>query len=95
MYHFFKEISKRPSFIRKNPGTFDIQPGCLADTWLIPAFSCLALAPSLIQKCIPEDQAFDEKYAGIFRFRFWRCGEWIEIVIDDRLPTHKGISTYC
>ncbi|KAL4224574.1 hypothetical protein ACF0H5_015274 [Mactra antiquata] len=84
------EISKRPSFISKNPGIFDVQPGIYGDTWLVPAFSCLTLAPSLIQRCLPEDQAFDEKYAGIFRFRFWRYGEWIEIVIDDRLPTRKG-----
>ncbi|XP_060559734.1 calpain-A-like isoform X2 [Ruditapes philippinarum] len=84
------EISKRPSFISKNPGTFDIIPGNYGDTWLVPAFSCLTLAPALIQKCIPEDQAFDEKYGGIFRFRFWRYAEWIEIVIDDRLPTYNG-----
>ena len=87
---FMQEISKRPSFISKNPGTFDIIPGNYGDTWLVPAFSCLTLAPALIQKCIPEDQAFDEKYGGIFRFRFWRYAEWIEIVIDDRLPTYNG-----
>lgn len=84
------EISRRPKFIAKNPGLFEVVPGPLAENWLLPAFSCLTLAPSLIQRCIPEDQAFDDKYAGIFRFRFWRYGEWIELCIDDRLPTFNG-----
>jgi calpain-5 len=36
-----------------------------------------------------EDQEFDnpsEEYSGIFRFRFWRFGQWIEVLIDDFLP---------
>jgi calpain-5 len=32
-----------------------------------------------------EDKLDD--YQGIFYFRFWRYGEWLEIVIDDFLPT--------
>lgn len=30
------------------------------------------------------------KNQGIFRFRFWRQGEWTEVVIDDLLPTVYG-----
>ena len=88
----FQDISKRPSFLGKSSDSLDVQPGAMADTWLLPALSCLAVAPSLIKKCLPEGQAFDEKYAGIFRFRFWRCGAWVEVYIDDRLPTYKGTS---
>jgi calpain-5 len=34
------------------------------------------------------------KYAGIFHFRFWICGEWTDVVIDDYLPTEGGNLIY-
>ena len=45
-----------------------------------------------------KDQEFNpeksEDYQGIFRFRFWRFGEWIEVVIDDLLPVSNGELCY-
>ena len=39
---------------------------------------------------IPDGQGFGKSHVGMFHFRFWHFGEWIDLVIDDRLPTHNG-----
>jgi len=76
----------------KNEG-FDVKQGL--DSWFVPAFSAIADSTALLNHVIPPDQGFTkhENYCGIFHFRFW-FGRWIEIVIDDLLPTRKGCLVY-
>ena len=62
----------------------------LGDYSLIAAVSCLTMTPRFLERVVPPDQNFGQGYCGIFRFRFWRFGDWVEVVVDDRLPTAKG-----
>lgn len=56
----------------------------------------MASVPEYADIIIPSDQSFQDNYAGIFRFRFWRFGEWIEVVVDDRLPVDENDNLiYC
>jgi calpain len=92
-----KEIMQRagggvPKFFVDGADRNDVDQGKLGDCWLVTAVSCLATAgqEKWFNMCIPSNQDFENDYAGIFRFRFWDYGKWIEVVVDDRLPTHNG-----
>ncbi|XP_055997452.1 calpain-9-like [Ostrea edulis] len=88
------EIVANPKFTVHGFSRFDLLQGKLGNCWLVAAFTCLSLAPQLVKRCIPENQGFGKNYAGVFHFRFWRYGEWIDVVIDDRLPTINGELIY-
>ncbi|XP_039624077.1 calpain-12 [Polypterus senegalus] len=82
-----KEINKQAQFIENTAETTDICQGQLGNCWFLAAMSCLTLQPPLFSYVVPDDQSLQNQYAGIFRFRFWQYGKWMEVVIDDRLPT--------
>ena len=40
-----------------------------------------------VQVLVPGQSLLSERgYCGVFRFRFWQYGDWVEVVIDDQLP---------
>ncbi|CAG2195590.1 CAPNN [Mytilus edulis] len=41
----------------------------------------------LYQGVLGNYQDFDRDYAGLFRFNFWWYGKWVEVIVDDLLPT--------
>ncbi|KAI1893223.1 hypothetical protein AGOR_G00121490 [Albula goreensis] len=85
-----KEISPNAKFIEGTTGTTDICQGQLGNCWLLAALSSLTLHPTLFAQVVPPNQSLNEPYAGIFHFRFWQYGEWVEVVVDDRLPVRGG-----
>lgn len=88
------EICGHPKFVSDGASRFEIEQGDLGDCWLVAAISCLTLTPRFLERVAPSDQNFGSGYCGIFRFRFWRFGEWVEVIIDDRLPTFRGRLLY-
>uniref|UniRef100_A0A3P9CJW0 Calpain 12 n=1 Tax=Maylandia zebra TaxID=106582 RepID=A0A3P9CJW0_9CICH len=85
-----KEISKNAVFVEDTTATTDICQGQLGNCWLLAALSCLTAHPSLFMKVVPPNQSLSDRYAGIFHFKFWQYGEWVEVVVDDRLPVREG-----
>ncbi|KAK7909798.1 hypothetical protein WMY93_014482 [Mugilogobius chulae] len=97
-----REICKDPRLFVDGISTRDLHQGSLGNCWMVAAISCLASEPSLWKKVIPEhtDQEWNPKrpdlYAGIFHFRFWRFGGWVDVVVDDRLPVSAdGALLFC
>nr|XP_026483973.1 calpain-B isoform X7 [Vanessa tameamea] len=84
------EMCENPQLFVEGYSRFDVQQGELGDCWLLAAVANLTLHRKLFFQVVPDDQSFDEDYAGIFHFRFWQYGRWVDVVIDDRLPTYRG-----
>lgn len=73
--------------------------GISGDKWLVSCLGVLHLSKGLFYRVVPADQGFGNgepsgsptsEYIGVFRFRLWWCGAWVEVLVDDRLPAVHG-----
>ncbi|XP_062558519.1 calpain-B-like [Armigeres subalbatus] len=86
------EIIAKPKFFIQAPPNFNIvEKRTVLHSFLSTALACLTTNYEAFLKVVPLDNSFEAKmYTGMFRFRFWQYGRWVEVVIDDRLPTMEG-----
>ncbi|CAI5643296.1 unnamed protein product [Oreochromis niloticus] len=76
----------KPAYCTDGMSRFDFAQGKVGNCWFLSAMSALTFQKNLMEQVVPMDQSFED-YAGIFHFRFWRFGKWVDVVIDDYLPT--------
>ncbi|KAJ8959429.1 hypothetical protein NQ318_022120 [Aromia moschata] len=84
------DLVENPRFISEGMDRFDVNQGDLGDCWFLAAVADVAKNHELMNLIVPSDQSCYLDYAGIFHFRFWQYGRWIDVVVDDRLPTYNG-----
>jgi len=85
---------QRPEMYVRERDRFDINQGEIGDCWFLAALANLADDDEAFNRVVPSGQGFGSGYCGIFRFRFFRFGKWVEVVVDDRLPTRNGRLIY-
>ncbi|ODM97214.1 Calpain-A [Orchesella cincta] len=84
------EITSDPQFFVSGASRFDVKQGELGDCWLLAAVANLTLNEKLSTTWVPEDKLVRVGLLRVFHFRFWQYGQWVDVVIDDRLPTKYG-----
>uniref|UniRef100_F6VYQ3 Calpain catalytic domain-containing protein n=1 Tax=Monodelphis domestica TaxID=13616 RepID=F6VYQ3_MONDO len=88
---------KRPTELCDNPVFYSAMAerlclcqGILGNCWFLAALEALTFQWDILSWVVPVNQSFTRKYAGIFFFQFWHFGEWVPVVIDDRLPVNEA-----
>ncbi|KAF5404325.1 Calpain-2 catalytic subunit [Paragonimus heterotremus] len=87
-----REINPRAEFFVGGASRFDIEQGSVGDCWLLAVVSSISSYPQLFDHVVPKEQTLQDQqtYVGVFRVRFWRFGQWVEVLVDDRLPVYRG-----
>uniref|UniRef100_A0A3B4ULQ0 Calpain-1 catalytic subunit-like n=1 Tax=Seriola dumerili TaxID=41447 RepID=A0A3B4ULQ0_SERDU len=84
------KIAPNPSFVLDGISRFDFGQGVLGNCWFLASIGALTFQNHVLGQVVPLEQTFDENYCGLFHFRFWRFGRWVDVIIDDKLPTING-----
>ncbi|NXC66605.1 CAN14 protein, partial [Anhinga anhinga] len=83
-------LHRSPVFYAANRKQLDLCQGLVENCWFLAALEALTFHQDILAAVIPQNQSFGRKYAGIFHFRFWHFGEWVDVVVDDRLPVNEA-----
>ncbi|RVE67655.1 hypothetical protein OJAV_G00104950 [Oryzias javanicus] len=84
------KIVPNAAFVVDGVSRFDFGQGLVGNCWFLASIGSLTFQSNILNQVVPLEQTFDDDYCGLFHFRFWRFGRWIDVVIDDKLPTING-----
>ena len=80
------KIFEDPEFYEDGASVEDVRQGQVGDCWFLAAITALSGKAKLIERvCVERDEDI-----GVYGFVFFRDGEWISEVIDDRLCLTNG-----
>ncbi|XP_019749408.1 calpain-1 catalytic subunit-like [Hippocampus comes] len=89
-WHRPGKLVPNPSFVVDGISRFDFGQGMVGNCWFLASLGALTFQKVVFQHVVPLEQNFVKDYCGLFHFRFWRFGRWVDVVIDDKLPTING-----
>ncbi|XP_030247459.1 calpain-1 catalytic subunit-like [Sparus aurata] len=84
------KIVSNPSFVVDGVSRFDFGQGMVGNCWFLASIGALTFQDVILNQVVSPEQNYDEDYCGLFHFRFWRFGRWVDVIIDDKLPTING-----
>ena len=84
-----REFWPKGEFIINGPSKDDINQGLLGDCWFLASMAVLAERRDLFDVVVPGGQDIKYgQYCGMFLFRFFKWGQWVEVVVDDYIPIY-------
>nr|XP_061798931.1 calpain-1 catalytic subunit [Nerophis lumbriciformis] len=84
------KLVPNPHFVVDGISRFDFGQGAVGNCWFLASLGSLTFQRVIFERVVPLEQNFAQDYCGLFHFRFWRFGRWVDVVIDDKLPTING-----
>jgi len=64
---------------------FDIIQGGIGNCYFVASLAALTTNTKVLKYVVPTDNN-DDQGSGVYHFRFWRQGCWVDVVVDDYLP---------
>nr|XP_039267661.1 calpain-A-like [Styela clava] len=81
------DLTENPRLLQDGITSDDIMQGTLGNCWWLSSVAAISRNPTCMHRVVPTNQAMTgDDYVGMFHFRFWRFGSWVEVIVDDRLP---------
>ncbi|XP_030051976.1 calpain-14 [Microcaecilia unicolor] len=62
----------------------------VGDCWVLAALGCFDSRTAVLENIPAKTSGIHAALLWTFPFRFWQFGEWVDVVIDDRLPFLNG-----